>query len=126
MSAARRMVEPLHTWHVGRGKAQSTVMLLEPPADAVAEHARPSVPLLFLSELWVPPHARRRGYAHQLMQGAVDWADANKTDLWLYCAPHGVHPRCDVTALADLYNQYGFVRVALNSPDYEMLRRVRK
>lgn len=118
------IVEPLHQWYVGRGKARSTVMLCAADVLAVEAYSRPGVPLLFLTELWVPAHARGQGYAHSLLLAATSWADAAKTDLWLYIAPFGVEPRADANALMRLYRKYGFKhKRSVSSPDTEMVRR---
>lgn len=107
-------------WEVGRGRALSRVMLLEYPHGDT--YTRPGVPMLFLSELWVPPHARGRGYAHTLLKAATDWADETNTDLWLYIAPNGPEPRLSIFQLQHLYRQYEFV-TQRTRPDVEMVRR---
>lgn len=106
---------------MGRGKARSSVALAVPDAEALRCHRRPGVELLFLTELWVPSHARRRGYGHALMLGATQWAKSAGADLWLYCSPYDAGP--GVPVLAAFYAQYGFKRVAYRSPDYEMILR---
>jgi GNAT superfamily N-acetyltransferase len=90
----------------------------------VHDHGRPGVPMLFLTELWVPLHARGKGHAQSLLLAATEWADAARTDLWLYTAAYGDAPRLENKALAALYRRYGFVhKRSLQSPDYEMVRR---
>lgn len=118
----QRLLEPEHLWHVGRGKARSQVMLLEYPHGDT--YTRPGVPMLFLSELWVPPHARGRGYASTLLTAATDWADETNTDLWLYIAPNGPEPRLNTAQLEALYHRHGF-RTERRRPDVEMVRRWR-
>jgi len=113
------LIDPLHTWTVG----DAQVMIAEAPEDAALEHKRSKAPLLFLTELWVPPHARRAGHGHALMLAATEWADSACVDLWLYTSPHGAEPRPDHRALAAFYKQYKFKRVSRYSPDYEMVRR---
>lgn len=110
-----------HEWYVGRGKARSGITLKPADRGALRYHCRPGVELLFLTDLWVPSAARRRGYGHMLMLGATEWAKGAGVDLWLYCSPHDGGP--GVKVLAQFYAQYGFKRVAYRSPDYEMILR---
>lgn len=81
--------------------------------------------LLFLTELWVPPAVRGRGYAGALLSAVTEWADGSGTDLWLYCAEHGPVPRLNRTQLQALYAKHGFKRCSMNSPDIEMVRYAR-
>ncbi len=130
----RVLIEQLHKWTCGTGRAQGSVVLTHPPEDATEEHARflplsgpprRAVPLLFLTELWVPTHARGQGTAGTLLAAVVRWADKAGVDLWLYCSEHGPAPRLNRTQLQALYAKHGFKRVSMNSPDVEMLRRAR-
>lgn len=95
------------------------------PAAALAAHGRAGVPLYFLTELWVPPPARRQGAGAALMLAATSWADSAGVDLWLYTAPYGAGERLGARELAAFYRRYRFRRVAPASPDFEMLRRHR-
>jgi GNAT superfamily N-acetyltransferase len=113
-------IVPLHKWTVARG---SQLILAAPDAEAIAWHKRPRVPLLFLTELWVPLPQRGKGAAHSLLKAATDWADAESTDLWLYVAPHGREPRLGTEQLMALYTRYGFAAVPGGSVEYEMVRR---
>jgi GNAT superfamily N-acetyltransferase len=120
------VLNPIHEWEVGRGKARSSVILIRPNQDVLASVGRRGVGLLFLTDLWVPTHARRRGHAHALLEAVTSWADSADTDLWLYCSPHGPgapHHRLDIAGLAKLYEDHGFAQVNPESPDYEMVRR---
>ena len=114
-----QLITALHRWTVD----DAHVIVAEVPDNAAEAHKRKGVPLLFLTELWVPLHARRQGAGHALMLAATDWADAARTDLWLYTSPHGDEPRPDHKALVAFYRQYKFRRVERSSPDYEMVRR---
>lgn len=118
--AVARLLDPVHTWRCGR---TGSVMLLRCPPGVETEHARPGVPLLFLSELEVAPRERGRGYGGVLLKACTDWAQSAKTDLWLYVAPNGPLPRLSRTQLAELYGRHGFRRVAPGSPDIEMVWR---
>lgn len=113
----------LHTWHVDKGRCRASVHLAEPDVSVSAAFQRRGAPLMFLTELWVPPHVRGAGAARALLKGATDWAEGAGVDLWLYIAPHGPEPRAPHAALARLYRAYGFRRVSPRSADYEMLRR---
>lgn len=114
---------PLHRWYVGPSRARGSVILAACDVDTLQAHARVGTELLFLTELWVPPNARGRGYAGELLRAATTWATEAGVDLWLYCAPHGPAPRLTETELQTLYRRYRFRRVARSSPDIEMLRR---
>lgn len=99
------------------------MVLAEPDAEALKAHKRHNVPLLFLTELWVPARNRRQGAAHALVLAATEWADAARVDLWLYTAPHGRGDRPDHAQLAAFYKQYGFKRAPAYSAECEMVRR---
>lgn len=116
-------VWPLHRWYAGPPRARGSVLLAACDAATLQAHSRPDTELLFLTELWVPPNGRGRGYAHALLSAATEWATKEHVDLWLYCAPHGPEPRLTEKQLQALYRSYGFRRVARRSPDIEMLRR---
>lgn len=100
------------------------MMLCEPDDDVMRNHKRLGIPILFLTELWVPHHARGKGHAHSLLTAATEWADSAQTDLWLYTSPFGERPRLEHKELATLYRRYGFRHQrSVVTADYEMVRR---
>lgn len=112
-----------HKWVAGVGRAQGSILITDPDVYAIEDHCAPGELLLFLTELWVPTHARGKGTAHALMLAATEWAEQARVDLWLYCAPFGRGKRMSEPELAGFYAKYGFKRVALDSPNIEMVRR---
>ena len=119
------LVNAIHRWTCGATRAQGSVVLTAIPDEEVGLLARPGCKLLFLTELWVPPCARGRGYAGTLLTAVAKWADSTQTDLWLYCSEHGPEPRFTREQLRGMYAKYGFKRCNLHSPDLEMVRYAR-
>lgn len=112
------MVTPVHRWVVGAGGFLGEASVVEVPAlnADMYRTARPAVRLLELTDVYVHPLRRGRGWATRLLQSAVDWADGAGVDLVLRACPYGpladrggrALTRLDSAALAKFYVSYGF------------------
>lgn len=63
-----------------------------------------------LTNVFVHPLRRNRGWGHQLMRTVCAFADHNGFQLRLIVMPHGVGEHLDRAALEAFYAGYGFVR----------------
>jgi GNAT superfamily N-acetyltransferase len=61
-----------------------------------------------LTDLFVHPFVRRKGWGVQLMQAACDWANKEKVDLYLRVCAHGKGSIMDNDALSAWYARFGF------------------
>lgn len=114
-------------WTVGAGGfiGEVTVRPVTDP-DVLRAVQRPGVPLLFLTELFVHPMRRGRGWSHALLQAAIQHAAAEGADLWLYASPYGskraghrsVH-RPTTEELEALYSRHGFRPVPYARTNYQ-------
>lgn len=108
----------IHRWTVGSGGFIGEVTLLTVDETNYDLHLtrRKSVPLLELTDLYVHPLRRGRGWAQELLTTAVEWADAHQTDLVLRTAAYGPHkdrnkrpvPRMTKEELQVFYARFGF------------------
>lgn len=123
MSASKVVAfqEPVITFVRGGGLT-GWLSLVEPHPLVVKVFQRPGTRIVAAHEFCVDRSCRREGLGASLMTSMIEWADAQKVDIWLYVDPYAGKPM-SVRQLAAFYRKYGFQRVARRSPDYEMLRR---
>lgn len=77
---------------------------------------RKSTPLLELTDMYVHPLRRGRGWAQELLNTAVTWADTHQTDLILRAAAYGPQkdrnkrpmPRLNKAELRVFYARFRF------------------
>ena len=80
---------------------------------------RTGVRMVVLTDLFVHPAARRKGWACKLIKSAVAYADTNGLDLALEACPYGTIDGACEHSLVKLYKVFGFKKVK----EYYMVRR---
>ena len=79
-------------------------------------HRRDGIFMVGLTDVYVHPLRRRRGWGRKVLKLAVRWADSRRCDVYTYIQPYGpTHLKDgrevsapDPETLRKLYNEYGF------------------
>ena len=112
-------------WTMGAGGFMGEVRL-DPIVDPVVlRKVQRGRPLLFLTELYVHPLRRQKGWANELIRTCTAYADTAGIDLWLYAYPFGNGERMTVKQLVTLYGTHGFRPIKGAGYQDEMVRRWR-
>lgn len=119
-------------WTIGAGGFIGEVTLRAITSANVVNKVKKERDLMFLTNLFVHPLRRGRGWAQALLQTATTYADRSGVDLWLYARPYGctrtkagrVH-RLAEDELRRLYRRHGFRDIVGSGLHCEMVRRVR-
>jgi GNAT superfamily N-acetyltransferase len=121
------MVGCLHRWTVGKGGFLGEVSLYTLAEDTAAYIPRKGVTCLELTDLFVHPQRRGRGWATELLTTATKYADDTATDLFLRVVSYGKVSGASVEALTALYAAHGFKPFRRYDPSgREMVRRARR
>lgn len=115
--------EVLHRWVVAQDGLEGEVSLC-----ALSVYEDPGLMngsrMLELTDLWVEPKARGRGWGVELLRAACAWADDNHADLFIRVVAYGrERPRAEVVDLMKFYSRAGFV--SRRSDQREMVRKWR-
>lgn len=109
-------------WIIGAGGFIGEVYLCEPPPEAGPDLRRR--PMLFMTDLWVHPLRRGRGWASELLHAATTWADSRRIDLWTYVLRFDDRPSAmSVGRLKALYEGRGFRPTGRKIPEPVLVRR---
>lgn len=107
MAKQNQVTLPLR-WVIGAGGFIGEVSLVAVPPEYPALNV--SARCALLTDFYVHPLRRRRGWGEALLTAALQHADKHAIDLVLWAQPHGTrkHGRLNASQLVALYSSHGF------------------